>query len=526
MLTTSNTFYSSNRDTDELTSSRDTPVSRAAGTTPTANSDAVWAQSGDTIRGAVEYDEGHDRHDLEAPQAALNEAQQRRDDARRDFESARGSGGAKKALAAIYNDAKSKCEQAQRNFDAALKTWNGTSARHLAATAPYAGNNVQLDADNRVPRAQGAGSADWVYSATDAKRILQNAVENAKASDETTLSEAWGQQVEDLRKWRNDNAEQAGAEDIKRNLNQDAYVYLKLQENAKRRSATMDAVLKGFEEHLDANEIAVNAQFAGNRQPDRQEVVRLMQQRQTELTRCLAEINDQSHLFSALANKSVNNMRVALPPTADTVFKPEDRLGAGKAEGAETQASIDSEAAGIQRGARLAAQAEHAADNSELPTVNNRREKETATYIELAESAHSVQGTLGALAHRVETEGRAVEWSIPGMKLLDLKSLVQSAQGAETGMREYVAKAQQGTLTAADKKAFAGHVLDLAAVLTPYIPVIGPYVEPFVVLADTVMSLINDETSTPVEEIASQLNAQTAYNLSGQYAAVSKPAAR
>jgi hypothetical protein len=112
------------------------------------------------------------------------------------------------------------------------------------------------------------------------------------------------------------------------------------------------------------------------------------------------------------------------------------------------------------------------------------------------------------------------------MKLLDLKSLVQSAQGAETGMREYVAKAQQGTLTAADKKAFAGHVLDLAAVLTPYIPVIGPYVEPFVVMADTVMSLINDETSTPVEEIASQLNAQTAYNLSGQYASVSKPATR
>jgi hypothetical protein len=38
------------------------------------------------------------------------------------------------------------------------------------------------------------------------------------------------------------------------------------------------------------------------------------------------------------------------------------------------------------------------------------------------------------------------------------------------------------------------------------------------------MTLINDETSTPVEEIDNQLNSQTTYNLSGSYFPVAKPA--
>jgi hypothetical protein len=91
----------------------------------------------------------------------------------------------------------------------------------------------------------------------------------------------------------------------------------------------------------------------------------------------------------------------------------------------------------------------------------------------------------------------------------------------------YIEKVKQGTVTETDNLSLAASTAGTAAMITPYIPVVGPVVTPFLLIAGMVMNAVAGSLDkTPVEKVAMQLNSQTAHPLAnlGGYDPIVKPA--
>ncbi|CAB3756156.1 hypothetical protein LMG29542_02790 [Paraburkholderia humisilvae] len=294
-----------------------------------------------------------------------------------------------------------------------------------------------------------------------------------------------------------------------------------LAQNAQSRKDSIDSQVKAFQSNLDSNAVAVGK--SGD-SPDKTGA--LMKERQTNLESAIADIDDQANQFSALSDKTVNNMRVGTDKQKEREFVSERRGASTSA----AQADIDENAQQIERSSSNVSAAEHAAQTNEMPRINNHRERELAYCKELAETARSLNGQLQNLVENETTfklPGNKA-WNIPGeaqsLTAANVVGLGLSVKNFAKEVSDYREKCRQGSLTSDDRFKMAQSSLKLIGTLMPYVPVIGPVLTPFLSVTNMTLDLVGENKHTPVENVYSQMKSQTSHSLFSQkYSSIEPP---
>ncbi|MFC0697889.1 hypothetical protein [Paraburkholderia humisilvae] len=361
----------------------------------------------------------------------------------------------------------------------------------------------------------------WNKSPSETQKALAEAAQAAKDKIDTDVAKVWQEQVEDIRAWRGKNNGITGAEDIDRQLFKDSEAYMLLAQNAQSRKDSIDSQVKAFQSNLDSNAVAVGK--SGD-SPDKTGA--LMKERQTNLESAIADIDDQANQFSALSDKTVNNMRVGTDKQKEREFVSERRGASTSA----AQADIDENAQQIERSSSNVSAAEHAAQTNEMPRINNHRERELAYCKELAETARSLNGQLQNLVENETTfklPGNKA-WNIPGeaqsLTAANVVGLGLSVKNFAKEVSDYREKCRQGSLTSDDRFKMAQSSLKLIGTLMPYVPVIGPVLTPFLSVTNMTLDLVGENKHTPVENVYSQMKSQTSHSLFSQkYSSIEPP---
>jgi hypothetical protein len=201
----------------------------------------------------------------------------------------------------------------------------------------------------------------------------------------------------------------------------------------------------------------------------------------------------------------------------------------------EVQTGIGESAGRIVQSAEKVAQAYQPLNTSGLPQIDKSRARMNALLAELRENANTLKNSFQKFAFDVELN-RANQlggdkWPIPGgVKLMAYASaglIVPALVEYGVKVSGYIDKAKQGTLTETDNVSLAASTAGTAAMITPYIPVVGPVITPFLLIAGMVMNAVAGSLDkTPVEKVSMQLNSQTAHPLAnlGGYSPIVRPA--
>jgi hypothetical protein len=188
----------------------------------------------------------------------------------------------------------------------------------------------------------------------------------------------------------------------------------------------------------------------------------------------------------------------------------------------EIQHGISESADSIVQSAEKVAQAHKPLNTHGLPNIDTGRARLNALAIELRENADRMKHSFQKFAFDVELN-RANQlggkrWSIPGgVKLMAYASagmIVPALVEYGVKLSAYIDKANQGKVTDADNVGLAASTTSTAALITPYIPVVGPVVTPFLLIAGMVMNAVAGSLDkTPVQKVSAQLRSQTAHPL-------------
>jgi hypothetical protein len=201
----------------------------------------------------------------------------------------------------------------------------------------------------------------------------------------------------------------------------------------------------------------------------------------------------------------------------------------------EIQSGIRRSADSIVASAERVAQAYGPLNTSGLPQIDTGRARLNALAAELRESADQAKNSFQKFAFNVElnraNELGGKKWPIPGgVKLMAYASagLVVPAL-VEYGVKvsDYIERAKQGTLTRADDLSLAASTTNAVTMVTPYIPVVGPIITPFLLIASMAMNAAAGSfNKTPVEKVSALLQSQTAHPLAnlGGYNPIVPPA--
>jgi hypothetical protein len=499
---------------------------------PVVNSTHHWETSGAYINGSAEYDLAEQaKQDVEAKKTAASDTGEAMNDARTSWESAKGGPG-KATLKRLYEQAKSAHQSAQTDYDKAAAELPPIVKKHMDAASPYVAGKLGLDANNHLVRNQAAGAADWVYSASDTRNVLDQAATHAKGNIDSDLANAWTAQVMDNRAWRDKHAPgELDADAIDRQMYQSSEAYLLLKQNADHRKRAIDEAVTAFRQKLGENLTSVIHEVQDNRSKNQRQLIEQMDERATNLAGTIADLNDQRNLFAALSSQTVNEMRVG---TGKSTVPPyvSEQSGATHAEG---QKDIDLMAEQIKQAARRMGDAEQAARSKEMPknATAAEQEKIDAQYREaqgsiakeLYQTTRSVAENIGNLT---EEETRLGKWSVPGKTTLPggvgLMELGLSLKDFGEELNEYIEKSNQGTLTTRDKIKMADATRHTVGSLVPYIPVVGPIIAPFTTVANAMVDMIEDDETSPIRQTAAAMTSQTAKALtSGDYDQIAQP---
>jgi hypothetical protein len=203
----------------------------------------------------------------------------------------------------------------------------------------------------------------------------------------------------------------------------------------------------------------------------------------------------------------------------------------------EIQSAVRESASDIVQSAERVARAYAPLHAGGLTRIDTSRARMNALATELRENADRIKNTFQKFSFDVELNRASrlggSKWSIPGgVKLMAYASaglIVPALVEYGIKLSGYMEKATQGTATTADDVALAASTAGTVAMITPYIPVVGPAVTPFLLLANMVMNAAAGSLDkSPVEKVAAQFQAQTTHplaNLSG-YAPIVPPASR
>lgn len=366
--------------------------------------------------------------------------------------------------------------------------------------------------------------ADWNKSAADTRSELAQAAQKAKDKIDADLANTWTQQIKDLRTWQDKNLGKLGAEDIDRQYFRDSEAYMLLAQRAKIAKDAIDAQVTAFQSHLDENETAITGNGDKSKKSD------LMKEREINFEGAVSDINDQSEVFSALSDNTVNKMRVGTDKSSERQYAPtgRDKQNTGDGLGTTSQADIEKNADQIQQFSEQVSQAEHAAQARGMPKIDNHREREFAYAKELGIAAKSLSGQLQNLAENKTTVKLLANkrWSIPGkaetLAGLGLVGVAESAKNFYNEISDYNEKAHKGTLTSDDRMKMATSTMNLISSVSPYIPVIGPIISPFLTVASMTLDLISENKHTPVENVFGQIKAQVNRGIGG-YRAIEPP---
>ncbi|MFC0399948.1 hypothetical protein [Paraburkholderia rhizosphaerae] len=216
---------------------------------------------------------------------------------------------------------------------------------------------------------------------------------------------------------------------------------------------------------------------------------------------------------------SVENIRPVATPIADI----------------EVQTGIDESARRIVQSAGRVAQAYQPLSTRGVPWVNTSRARLNALATELQENANQLKSSFQKFSFNVELNRANVwggkNWSIPGgVKLMGYASaglLVPALAEYGIKLSSYIEKAKQGKGSTAADAELAASTINTAAMITPYIPAVGPVVTPFLLLTGIVANAVAGSLDkTPVEKVAAQLRSQTAHPLAnlGGYDPIVRPA--
>ena len=200
----------------------------------------------------------------------------------------------------------------------------------------------------------------------------------------------------------------------------------------------------------------------------------------------------------------------------------------------EIRSAIRESADGIVQSAERVAQTYKPLHTNGLPKIDTGRARLHALAAELGENADRIKHSFQKFAFDVElnraNELGGKKWSIPGgVKLMAYASAGMVVPAlAEYGVKlaGYLEKANNGKATRADDVDLAASTTGTAAMITPYIPVVGPVVTPFLLIAGMVMNAVAGSlNNTPVQKVAAQLRSQTAHPLAnlGGYDPIMRP---
>jgi hypothetical protein len=208
--------------------------------------------------------------------------------------------------------------------------------------------------------------------------------------------------------------------------------------------------------------------------------------------------------------------------------EPVVRTAAAMAD-AEIRSGIEESANSMVQSAERVAQAYQPLNTHGMPQINNSRARLAAITAELRENAGRLKSSFQKFAFDVElnraNELGGTKWSIPGgVKLMAYASaglIVPALVEYGVKVSDYIAKANQGKLTPADDLGLAASTTSTVAMVTPYIPVVGPVITPFLLIASMALNAAaGSANKTPVERVSAQLLSQTAHplaNLGGYY---------
>jgi hypothetical protein len=178
---------------------------------------------------------------------------------------------------------------------------------------------------------------------------------------------------------------------------------------------------------------------------------------------------------------------------------------------------------------------EQAYEPLNTPQIDTSRARLNALATELREDTNRLKTSFQKFSLDVElkraNEWGGKKWSIPGgVKLMAYASaglIVPALVEYRLKVSGYVDKAARGKTTPADDLGLAASTAGTVAMITPYIPVVGPVITPFLLLANIVMNAAAGSLDkTPVEKVAAHLRSQTAHPLAnlGGYDPIVRPA--
>jgi hypothetical protein len=248
------------------------------------------------------------------------------------------------------------------------------------------------------------------------------------------------------------------------------------------------------------------------------------------------ELRDYMPARDEFAMRNLADTPPSTPATtsATASFAPPGRTLTAIAD-SEIQNGINESARGIVRSAERVAQAYQRLYTGGLTRINTSSARLNAQAAELREQATRMKNSFQKFSFDIELN-RANQlggerWSIPGgVKLMAYASaglIVPALVEYGVKLSGYLEKANQGANTPSDDVGLAASTTGMAAMITPYISVVGPVVTPFLLLASMVMNAVASSLDkTPVEKVTAQLRGQTAHplaNLSG-YDPIVRPA--
>jgi hypothetical protein len=229
-----------------------------------------------------------------------------------------------------------------------------------------------------------------------------------------------------------------------------------------------------------------------------------------------------------------------LPSTSGTIASdgPSPKpvaLATAACPDAEIQSEIRASAGSIVQSAERVARAYRPLNTHGLPNIDTARARLNALATELRENADRLRHSFQKFAFDVElnraNELGGKKWSIPGgVKLMAYASagmIVPALVEYGVKLSAYIDKANEGKVTDVDNVGLAASTTSTAAMITPYIPVVGPVVTPFLLIAGMVMNaLAGSLDKTPVQKVSAQLRSQTAHSLAnlGGYDPIVQPA--
>ncbi|QYD72748.1 hypothetical protein KZJ38_23945 [Paraburkholderia edwinii] len=512
------------------------------GQAPLTGSGRTWSTSGAYIKGSAEYDlADDDKQSLEKLRQAYRDAKEIADDDKKGRSEAHG-GSKTHVLDKIYRQAEKDAETAKKALDEAEPVLSASIQKHLNAAAPYVGGKWNLDENNRLVRNKAAGASDWVYSATDTRDVLDQAAKNAKDKIDAGLKDAWEEEVNDIRAWREKNVPGAqnpngiDAEDIDRRMYEDSEAYILLRKNADQRKEAIDRAVSAFKNKLAANRETVTREVGDNGSKDQKKLLDSMSERTSNLDNAIAGINDQRNMFASLSAETVNRMRVGTNKTTVQPYVSEQSKVPGGRDGAnaEGQREIDSAAQNIETYASQVANAAHDALPMGIPNSVDRKAQERLND-KFDEAQHAMLRDLrsvstdlkDSLKNLSESTTRLGDWTVPGTvelpSVVGVLALGKSLVEFDEHLASYLEKKQQGKLTSDDKQQMMDDVRHMVGNLVPFIPVIGPVLTPFITIGNTIVDLVEENKPSPVQSVAAVMQSQTARNLGRDYSPVAQP---